>query len=334
MRGLYACLFLVFAVSAQVSAQEIDTIPINTKNLDLKLKKSPLPSLRQPILFKPVDLSPVVINSKINYWKTQTSIGVNINQAAFSNNWTGGGVNSLAIGGLLNYKAEYVKDTWSYSTELDLQYGKIKNKNQLEQKTTDRIFWDNKVALQLSKKWFFFGSIDFESQFDNGYTYGTDANGQQTETLISKFMSPGYFTESIGFEYKPAKYFSARFGTATLRQTLVLANKQLFEADSTKTSNFGVPVGNQFRQDLAAQVVGNFDKDIFHNVNLKARYALFIPYNDLRFTSHRLDVTLTAKVNRFMNVSITGVGLYDRNSAPKIQGSQALAMGLTFVFPR
>lgn len=338
MRGIYACLFLLFAVSAQSIAQEVDTIPINIRDLDLKLKTNPLPTLKGVIKFKPVAISPVVISSKINYWKTTTSIGLNVNQASFSDNWTGGGVNSLAIGGLVNYKAEYIKDSYSYTSEVGLQYGKVRNKGQLEKKTTDRIFWDNKAAFQLSKYWYFFGSVTFESQFDNGYSYGTDSLGNEKATIISKFMSPGYLTESVGFEYKPVKYFSTRIGTGTARQTFVLANDQLTAAalanGETRTDNYGVPVGDTFKNDLAFQIVANLDKDIFPNVNLKTRYALFVPYDKISYTSHRLDVAITAKVNRLINVSITGVGLYDRNTAAKIQGSQTLAMGFAFVFPR
>jgi hypothetical protein len=339
MRGLYACLFFLFAVSAPAIAQEVDTIPINIKDFDLKLKRSPLPTLKGDILFKPVKINPVVISSKVNYWRTKTSIGLNINQASFSNNWTGGGVNSLAVGGLVNYKAEYIKDSYSYSTEVGLQYGKVKNRNQLQKKTTDRIFIDNKGAFQLSKNWYFFGSLTFESQFDNGFSYITE-DGIERAYIISRFMSPGYLTESIGFEYKPVKYFSARLGTGTARQTFVLNNDELFAAydqefpDNTKEDNYGVVRGETFTNDIAFQVVLNFEKDIFPNFNLKTRYAVFVPYDEIDYTSHRLDVAVTAKVNRFINVSLTGVGLYDRNTASKIQGSQTMAMGFTFIFPR
>ena len=112
-----------------------------------------------------------------------------------------------------------------------LQYGKIKNKNQLQKKNNDRIFWDNKAALQLSKNWYFFGSVTFESQFDNGFSYAGGTDGE-VPTLISRFMSPGYLTESVGFEYKPSKYFSTRIGTGTARQTFVLGLDDLLAAES------------------------------------------------------------------------------------------------------
>jgi hypothetical protein len=277
-----------------------------------------------------VQLSPALVNAKINYWKTKTSVGININQAAFSDNWKGGGVNSLAIGGLVNYKAEYSKESYSYTSEVILQYGKVKNKSQLQKKTTDRIYWDNKAAIQLSKNWYFFGSLNFESQFDKGFSYSKGPQGNEKENLLSKFMSPGYLTESFGFEYKPNKFFSTRIGTGTARQTFVL-DTILYK---TNPKNFGVEVGKKIRNELAFQIVTNFEKEIFTNVTLKTRYNMFIPYDNFGHIDHRLDIGVIAKINRFMNVSITCVGLYDRDTDLKIQGSQTLALGLVFAFPR
>lgn len=301
MKNFLASIIIILSLSsAKLYAQEIDTIPINTKDMNIRLKRSPLPSRTLPLSFEPVKLRPAVVNAKVNYWKTKTAIGININQAQFSDNWKGGGVNSIAVGGLLNWKAEYSKNSYSYVSEVILQYGKIKNKDQLQKKTNDRIFWDNKASFQLSKNWYFFGSIN---------------------------------SESIGFEYKPNKYFSTRIGTGTARQTFVL-DTALYR---TNAKNFGVSPGKQFRNELAFQVVAAFDKDIFTNTNLKARYAMFIPYEDIAFKriDHRLDVALTAKINRFMNTSLTGVLLYDTDTGTnKIQASQTLALGFAFVFPR
>ena len=336
---LSTVLLILSFCSAQLFAQEIDTVPINTKGMEIKLKRSPLPSRQGPLNFEPVNIKPLVVNAKVNYWKTKTNIGINVNQAQFSNNWKGGGTNSVAVGGLINYKAEYSKDSYSYVSEVILQYGKIKNKDQLQKKTNDRIYWDNKASFQISKNWYFFGSINFESQFDNGYSYST-SNGVETATLISKFMGPGYLTESVGFEYKPTKYFSTRFGTGTARQTFVL-DQALFEnpdpTQAPKASVYGVEYGKTFKNDLAFQIVSAFDKDIFTNTNLKFRYAMLIPYENFRWSNidHRLDIALTAKINRFMNTSLTGIGLFDKDTGTnKIQASQTLALGFAFTFPR
>ena len=341
MKSFYAYLLLIFSGTTTLHAQEVDTVPINTKGLDIKLKRSPLPSRTGTITFKEVELTPSVIDARVNYWKTKTSVGINVNQATFSNNWKGGGVNSLAVGGLVNYKAEYIKESFSYVSELILEYGKIKNKDQLQKKTRDRIFWDNKAAVQLSKNWYFFGSINFESQFDSGFAYTKNTEGNEFPNLISKFMSPGYLTESFGFEYKPSKYFSTRIGTGSARQTFVLdtavylttnANTGVITKAATK---YGVDFGKKFKNELAFQIVSNFEKEVITNTVLKARYQMFIPYDRaLVNIDHRLDISITSKLNRLMNVSLTGVGLFDRDNDTKIQGSQALALGIMFVFPR
>lgn len=330
MKNLLLTFFTLVTCSFSLLAQEVDTIPISTKNLDIKLKRSPLPSRMGTIQFKPVVLTPTLVEAKVNYWKTKTAVGINVNQAAFSDNWKGGGVNSLAITGLVNYKAEYSKENYSYVSELILEYGKVKNKNQLQKKTTDRIFWDHKAAIQLSKNWYFFGSINFQSQFDNGFSYPKDAQGNEVENLISKFMAPGYLTESVGFEYKPNKFFSTRIGTGTARQTFVL-DTTLYK---TNPNNFGVVNGKNFRNELAFQIVTSYEKEVIQNVMLKTRYNMFIPYDNFGHIDHRFDINVVAKINRFMNVSITGVGLYDRDTDSRLQGSQTLAMGLTFIFPR
>lgn len=330
MKRLLLTSFTVLAICSSLSAQEIDTVPISVKDMEIKLKRNPLPSRTGVIMFQPVDLKPALVQAKINYWKTKATVGINANQASFSENWKGGGVNSIAIGALLNHKAEYSKESYSYTSEVILQYGKVKNKDQLQKKTNDRIYWDNKAAVQLSKNWYFFAALSFESQFDKGFSYSKDANGNEVAKILSKFMSPGYLTESLGFEYKPSKVFSTRIGTGTARQTFVL-DTTIYR---TNAKNFGVDIGKKIKNELAFQVVSNFEKEIMKNTILKAKYNMFIPYEDFGQIDHRLDIVATAKLNRFLNVSLTGVILYDKDMDLKVQRSQALALGASFTFPR
>jgi len=57
------------------------------------------------------------------YWKHTFKGSLNFNQAAFSQNWTAGGVNSIGMNLLLNYKANYLKGKHSWDNEIDLLYG-------------------------------------------------------------------------------------------------------------------------------------------------------------------------------------------------------------------
>ncbi len=308
-----------------------DSIKIDTNLLNrlrIAPRKNSLPVRLRPVEIEPERIPVTLLDYKVSYWRKNALIGLNFNQSAFSNNWSGGGVNSLALGGNVDYKVEYNKAPKDYTSELILQYGQSRNAGHEARKTNDRIFWDNKIAYQLSKRWFFFGSLDFESQFAKGFQY--DDVGGTPPLLISRFMAPGYITESVGFEYKPVKYFDLRLGTGTARQTFVL--------DTTiyhnQPANYGVTPGRTFKNELAFQVVALFDKDIAANLHLNSRYQLFIPYGrSLENIDHRLDVTLAAKVNRFVQVTLTGTGLYDKDTSTRLQGNENLSMGVLYKFP-
>lgn len=307
-----------------------DTVKIDTNLLNryrIEPGRNILPVHLPPMSLRPEYIAIPSLDYKVSYWRNNLIFGLNINQSAFSDNWSAGGVSSIAVGTNFDYKSEYNREGKDFTSELIMLYGKVKNRGQIEQKTNDRIFWDNKVSIAFSKKWNFYGSLSFESQFDNGYTYsGVDSI---PPTLISRFLSPGYLTESIGIEYKPVSYFSTRIGTGTARQTFVL-DTALYH---TITGNYGVPIGQRVYNQLAFQVVSNIDKNIFENINLKARYLIFVPYNDFAKTTQRLDATLTAKVNRLINVTILGTLLYDPTTSHSVQSYQSLALGVVYTYP-
>lgn len=325
-------IILSFIFGARVMAQNPDTTQVDTALLNkfrIEPKKNFLPVPRKQLEIQPIQIPVTLLDYEVNYWRKHIAFGINVNQSSFSNNWSGGGVSSIALGTTFNFKTEYKKNALNFSSEVALTYGKSKNKGQIARKTNDRIFWDNKVALQMSKRWYFFGSLSFESQFDEGFIY-PDGNGNPpTPKLISQFMSPGYTTESIGFEYKQDNYFSLRMGTGTARQTYVLDTA----IHNNNPKNFGVPIGKRIKNDLAFQIVANFNKDIAKNMNLTSRYQMFIPYKYLKKIDYRLDATLSAKVNRLINVSLSGTVLYNKDVDTNVQASQGLALGMVYRFP-
>ena len=70
------------------------------------------------------------------------------------------------------------------------------------------------------------------------------------------------------------------------------------------------------------------------NMHLNVRYALFIPYQQPpAYISHRVDATLTAKVNRLIAVTMNGTFLYDKNTSDQVQGTEGLALGVVYKFP-
>ncbi|TYP90237.1 Protein of unknown function (DUF3078) [Sphingobacterium allocomposti] len=337
-------LFVAFAITGvQWSFAQVDLKKLRAKPDTNFVDKpaAPLSNLNQVLVPIPK------LQLEVDYWKHWTKFGINANQASFSENWSAGGVNSIAVGALAWHKSEYNKNNFQFTTELDLRYGKIKNKDQLAKKNNDRIFWDNKLAYKLSNSWALYFSVTFESQFDIGYTYTTEQGVERIYEYQSSFMGPAYFTESFGLEYKPDNTFSLRLGTGTARQTLVLDDRvgsltveeyaRRYPENrpiSQDQEKFGLKPGESFRNDLAFQLTANLDRNLSKNLNLKSRYNMFADYKDLSDPDHRLDAVLTAKITSLVNVSLTGIVVYNSSEAPKVQYSQALALGLTYSLPR
>ncbi|MES2810141.1 MAG: DUF3078 domain-containing protein [Bacteroidota bacterium] len=307
---------------------KIDTAILNKYRIDPPKNSLPVPTRTTQIKAESIPIA--MIDYHVNYWRKWINVGLNFSQSGFTDNYQSGGTNAIAMRGDFNYRTEYKKAPFSYTMETAFTYGVAKNKGQGSRKTQDRLFFDNKFATQMSKSWYFFGSVTFESQFDKGYIYN---NNNGPTILISKFLAPGYLTESVGFEFKPVGWFSTRIGTGTARQTFVIDTNLI----KNQPNNYGVKRGKKVKNDLAFQVVSqimNKNLDKGNTMFINARYALFIPYEKhIRFITHRVDLTLTARVNRLVNVNITGNFIYDKAANNRFQASEGLAMGVAYKFP-
>ncbi len=269
--------------------------------------------------------------SDTTYWKNTFKGSINFNQAAFSQNWTAGGVNSIGLNALINYKTNYLKGKKSWDNEIDLLYGFVNNDGQGYRKNNDRIYLDTKYGYALSSKWNMFGAFNILTQFAKGYTYEKDILDREVAILISEFMAPGYFTTSWGFEYVPKPYYKMRLSPLAPRLTVVKNNELWQNVDN----NYGVDIGKTTRWEwLAFQFLADFDKDLNENIHLKFRYVLYANYETLNFDQidHRLDAILSANVAKYLDVKLSGMLVYDYDQDKEIQLSQALGIGFVYNF--
>jgi len=262
-------------------------------------------------------------------WKHNVQTGINITQSTFSDNWKGGGVNSVSWGGFLNALSNYQGPVWSINSDLQLQLGFINNGTQTT-KNADRIFYDLKAGRKISKNWDLFISSNFQTQFQEGYLYG--ARSDKGDSLVSTFMAPAYLTSSIGAEYKPVSYFWARLGIGTLRQTIVLND------GISAIKGYGLEnAGDKIRNQAVLQGIINFDKDIMTNINLKFRSATnwdYIKFDKAGSMVQRFDLNLTMKVNKYINTNLQAVLLYDYDQDKDWQRSQILSLGVLYNWTR
>lgn len=263
---------------------------------------------------------------KPKYWSRSVDASVNLTEATFSSNWKSGGLNSIAALVSLSAKTDYERYDVSFTNDLEMQYGSANQKTQGLRKTTDRIYLDSKFAVKIKSPFYLFTAVNFQSQFAPGYNYFVNPNSSVGKIKISALLAPGYLTESLGVEYKPAAYFNVRLGAGAFRQTFVI-DTSLYKSTQ---SNYGVPVGERALTEAALQLVSNYDQDIAKNIHLKALFQFFESYIHSANTSTRLDISFTARVNRMLNVNFTGTALYDRNQDSRIQYTQFLSLGIAY----
>ncbi len=285
-------------------------------------------------IFAQSDTSKVAaIKKDTSYWVKSGQVGFSFNQASFSDTWRAGGVNSIALGLFLNGKANYLKGRISWDSFAIFEYGFVKNKGQSLRKSNDRMLLDTKYGYKISKSWNLFASLNFLSQFAEGYTFTTDAvTKAESQTLISNLFAPAFLSETAGFEYKPVKYFWARFGLASMRQTFVLEDK--FNNNTAGVGgtfdekvNFGAKQGKNIRNEIGlVRIEADFNKEVMKNMILQTHFVSFTTYEDPLATDVRLDAAIIAKINKYANVKLGGTLFYDQDQVAKLQWTQMMTL--------
>lgn len=283
-------------------------------------------------IFPLVSQAQIVVPDSTSKWRKKMIFNLNLNQAAFSSNWKGGGINSIGLNTNFDYKADYKDEKQSWDNEIGFTYGFVRNSGQGFRKTLDRFFVDTKYGRSINKNWDIFASFNFASQFYKGYNYVEDDAGEEEALLISDLLAPAFVTLAVGFEYHPVEYFKVRISPLAPRLTLLRDNNGRFDAVDS-VAPYGVEVGEDTRFEwFAFQLTADFDKDIAENLNLKFKYMMFANYETLegKTIDHRLDLLLNARINRFMAVSLGGILLYDYDQDDEVQLSQAFTLGFTY----
>lgn len=149
-------------------------------------------------------------------WKKGLLYNLTFSQASLSN-WSAGGDNfSLAVGSVLNLYANYKKDKNSWDNSFDFNFGYVNSTSLGSRKNDDRFDFLSKYGHSLNGKLNMAALINLRSQFFKGYTY--ESTGR---SLASNLFAPGYFLQSVGFDYKPSSAFSMFFSPLTARWVFV-----------------------------------------------------------------------------------------------------------------
>jgi hypothetical protein len=277
----------------------------------------------------------IAVKPDTSYWQRSFSGGVNFNQASFSN-WTGGGVNSIALGAVIAARALYQKERWSWDNTADLQLGFV-NQNGTSRKAADQIFINSVAGYKISPKLDLFASGTFTTFFAPGYRYD-NLGVNQTRFKVSNFLSPGQLTLAWGVAFRPSDWFAVRVSPFAPRFTFLADQGVRFSQGADKTpirdpnaEAYGVEPNKSIRTEwLALQLQAALTRSLSENISINAKYQLYANYKTLDAIDHRIDVTLTAKINRYLSTTLAVIALYDEDFSKDWQLQQTLAIGLVY----
>jgi hypothetical protein len=246
-------------------------------------------------------------------------LSANITQISFTD-WSQGGENALAYALFLEGKSAYTKDVIEWVNEYRFGYGQAKLGTQGIRKTDDMIDLGSVITYKIGTIINPYASVSLKTQFTEGVTY--DATGHAVP--VSNFFDPAYIIQSVGFGYQPVPEVKTRLGAA-LRETIAKTFASKYSDDLTTTSEV-----EKLRVEIGAESVTEVGWTVMENVVLNAKLEIFAPVMHLDRTSVRSDITLSAKVNKFLSMNLNICLINDPQVQARTQIKQALALGFNF----
>lgn len=268
----------------------------------------------------------ITVPQKTKNWKITGDHSLIVNQSSFSN-WIAGGTNSFGGSARIKYSLDYKKGKNIFKNKITIGYGQVNNKNDKMRKTDDILLLESMYGRSISKNWYASVDLSFKTQMFNGYDY-TAHPDYTPQDRISSFMSPGYLTLGVGFEYKPDGNFQLSLLPITSKNTFVLDKKL------QKKDNYGLKHdGDYMFMELGAMVTGKYKVEIMKNVVWDNVLSLFTNY--LSHTE-RVDVNfgsvIDMKVNNHISTKLTFDLIYDHDQIDKVQTRQTFGIGLSYGF--
>lgn len=255
-------------------------------------------------------------------WKNAAIGNLSFTQTSFDN-WQQGGENSWSWVFNFNARFLYSQPKFDWRTINKLEYGKTKVGDDESKKAGDEIFLETSLIYKQGWKVNPYVAASGRTQFAKGYDFSTEPD----KTLISQFMNPGYFMESVGLEYHNEERFRTRLGVA-LKQTVVteekFAPKYTDKSDSEKLE--------KVRAENGLESVSYFSQQFTEATVYATSLELFSNLKRFDEIDVRWDHLLTTEITKYFAFAFTFQLFYDKDLSFKRQLKNVLGIGITYTF--
>lgn len=273
-------------------------------------------------------------------WTKAGNISLLFSQAAFNEEWTGGGTNNYAANLVLAYDANYRKGDITWDNRLMADYGITKTQDQdFTRKTSDRFELNSIVGKQVSESnWFYSFFMNLRTQMTSGYEYGEDANGNETRLETTKLLSPGYLQAGPGMLWKKSDNLKVNIAPATARLVLVsgdfteVTGGQVAEdAFNDAGGYFGVDANETTRFEFGAALGAYAKFNVMENISLENVLNLYSNYlEDPQNVDIDYTLNIVMTVNKWITANFTFQAIYDDNAVKGFQIREGLGIGVTY----
>lgn len=264
-------------------------------------------------------------------WNLSVDVNINLNQNAYSNNWVGGELGTLAWTFATNSLAEkQIHPKINNKNTLKLAYGQTYTQEKDTKKWLDPIKSTDLIDFESVLRFTLGGFVDpfiagrIETQFyDN------------RDTTLERFINPLKLTEALGiariFIKQKKRELSSRLGFG-LKQ--LIDRDVLFGTDrKTQTSNYGgLDFVTDFETPLAKERITytsklNVFQALFYSESNKLPDTL---KNNWKYPDINWENIFTASITKYLMLNLYTQLLYDQEITTGVRIKEGLALGLTF----
>jgi len=244
-------------------------------------------------------------------WKNEAVGVLNFTQNQFDN-WAKGGENAWSWQMDINAKFVNDQEKYNWATSGKLSYGKTKVGDAGAKKAADEIKLESVYTYKMGSFANPYIAATGMTQFTDGYAY-TDTS----KMVISSFMDPGYFTQSLGLGIDVNKNVKTRIGAA-LKETV------------TDKFSDSYADGESMRLEYGAESVTDAKLQVSENILYTSKLALFSNLIGLDEIDVDWDNVFSAKVSDYITVSFNFKLFYDKDVSAKRQLKETLAVGISY----
>ena len=290
-------------------------------------------------------------------WTRGGNASILFSQAAFNNEWTGGGVSNISGNFSLTYDINYKKGGLVWDNALLAEYGLTKLKDDdFTRKTNDRIVLNSIIGKQIKEtNWYYSFYLNFRTQMDSGYEDTEnpllDDNGdpiiidgaqlfETNRVKTTHFFSPAYLQTGPGLLWKKSDNLKVNISPAAAKFifvhdefTDVGTDQDAIDAFNEAGGYFGVQANETVRFEFGAAIEAYAKFNLMENIVFENFVNLYSNYLE---DPQNIDIDYTANViftvNDWITANITFQAIYDDNAVKGFQIRETLGIGLAHSF--